>query len=196
MRIHEFLELYSFHCICLRIYFAGILRQIIEEFPVFFKIGNLPNICVKCHQRRGPRGEAVRRQRGCPPGPGVQRWMSWVVYQRLSRASRQLGWRSWWWEWRTEQGYIELETQYKSDTSEDIQDTQAAGEKGKGKGKADKRSKKPAVLFSAEEEQKLVDFLRNNEILYKCLMDYKDRSKREAMWDKFCEENNLVKGAC
>ena len=45
-------------------------------------------------------------------------------------------------------------------------------DKGKGKSsregqhvseeKADKRSKKPAVLFSAEEEQKLVDFLHDN----------------------------------
>ena len=81
---------------------------------------------------------------------------------------------------------------------EDTQDTQAGGtQKGKGKGKADKRGKKPAVLFSAEEEQKLVDFLRDNEILYsKRLMDYKDRSKREAVWDKFCEENNLDRDAC
>ena len=100
----------------------------------------------------------------------------------------------------TEQGDCGLETQHDSDSSdEDTQDTQAAGGtqvKGKGKGKADKRSKKPAVLFSAEEEQKLVDFLRDNEILYnKRLMDYKDKSKREAVWDKFCE-NNLDKDAC
>ena len=27
-------------------------------------------------------------------------------------------------------------------------------------------------------------------------MDYKDRSKREAVWDKLCEENNLDKDAC
>ena len=51
--------------------------------------------------------------------------------------------------------------------------------KGKAKGKsktkerqdvteerATKRIKKPAVLFTAEEEQKLVDFLFDNEILY------------------------------
>ena len=51
--------------------------------------------------------------------------------------------------------------------------------KSKGKDKADKRSKKSAVLFSAEEEQVLVQFLRYNEILYnKRLMDYKDRPKR------------------
>ena len=95
----------------------------------------------------------------------------------------------------------------------DTQDTQAAGGtqkgegKGKGKGKsktregqhvleekADKRSKKPNVLFNAKEEQKLVDFLRDNEILYnKHLMDYMDRSKREALLDKFCEENNIDK---
>ena len=100
----------------------------------------------------------------------------------------------------TEQGGIGLETKQDSDSSdEDTQDTQAARgiQKGKGKGKADKRSKKPAVLFSAEEEQKLVDFLHDNEILCnKRLMDYKDRSKREAVWDKFCEENNLNKDAC
>ena len=42
-----------------------------------------------------------------------------------------------------------------------------------------------------------MDFLCDNEILYnKRLMDYKDRSKREAVWAKFCEENNLDKDAC
>ena len=84
----------------------------------------------------------------------------------------------------TEQGDIGLDTQHESDTSdEDTQDTQAAGGTQKGKGKADKRSKKPPVLFSSEQEQKLLDFLCHNEILYdKRLMDYKDRSKREAVW--------------
>ena len=91
----------------------------------------------------------------------------------------------------TEQGDFGLETQHDSDSSdEDTQDTQAAGgtQKGKGKDKceADKRSKKPIVLYTAEEEQKLVDFLRDNEILYsKRLMDYKDRSKREAVCERF-----------
>ena len=97
----------------------------------------------------------------------------------------------------TEQGDIGLETQ--QDTSDE--DTQAAtgtqSGKGKGMGKADKRNKKPPLLFTTEQEQKIVDFLHNNEILYdKRLMDYKDRSKREAMWDKFCDENNLNKNAC
>ena len=42
-----------------------------------------------------------------------------------------------------------------------------------------------------------MDFLHDNEMLYKkCLMDYKDRSKREAVWDQFCDENNLDKDAC
>ena len=98
----------------------------------------------------------------------------------------------------TEQGDIGLGTQHDLDTSDE--DTQAArgtqSGKGKDKGKADKRSKKPPVLFTTEQEQKIVDFLRDRlrEILYnKCLMDYKDRSKREAVWDKFCEENNLNK---
>ena len=40
-----------------------------------------------------------------------------------------------------------------------------------------------------------MDVLHDNEILYKCLMDYKDRSKRKAVWDQFCE-NNLDKDAC
>ena len=40
-----------------------------------------------------------------------------------------------------------------------------------------------------------MDFLCDNEILYKGLMDYNDRSKKEAVWDKFCEENNLNKEA-
>ena len=78
----------------------------------------------------------------------------------------------------TEQGDFGLETQQESDTSdEDTQDTQAAAattQKGKdtGKGKADKRSKK----------QKLMDFLCNKEIIFnKHLMDYKDRSKSEAV---------------
>ena len=117
----------------------------------------------------------------------------------------------------TEQGDIAPETQQDSDSSDediaDTQDTQAAGgtHKGKGKGKckgksmtregqhlseekADKRVKEAAVLFSADNEQKLVDFLHDNEILYnKRLKDYKDRSKREAVWDKFCEETNLEK---
>ena len=61
--------------------------------------------------------------------------------------------------------------------------------------KADKRGKKSADLFSAEKEQKLVD-LCDNEILYKRLMDYKDRTKREAVWDQFCAEINLDKDAC
>ena len=97
----------------------------------------------------------------------------------------------------TEQGDTGLETQHESDTS----DTLAAAVttqkgKGTGKGKADKRSKKPPVLFSTEQEQKLVDFLRYNEIFYnKRLMDYKDRSKREAVWAKCSEENNLDKDA-
>ena len=102
----------------------------------------------------------------------------------------------------TEQGDIALETQQDLDSS-------GFGFKGKGKGKsmtregqyvseekADKRGEKAAVLFSAENEQKLVDFLRDSEILYnKRLKHYKDRSKREAVWDQFCE-NNLDKDSC
>ena len=116
----------------------------------------------------------------------------------------------------TEQVDIALETQQDLDSSdENTQDTPAAGggggggtQKGKSKGKgkskssregqhvlkekADQRSKKPAFLFSPE--QKLVDFLQDNEILYnKHLMDYKDRLKREAVWNKKCEETTWTK---
>ena len=38
-----------------------------------------------------------------------------------------------------------------------------------------------------------MDFLRDNEILCKRLKDYKDRSKREVVWEKFCENK---KDAC
>ena len=109
----------------------------------------------------------------------------------------------------TEQGDIALKTQQDSDSSdEDIADTQdtkaARGEQrrasqGPGKGnmyqkrRLRKEARKP--LFSSEEEM-LVDCLHDNEILYKCLMDCKDRSKREAVWDKFCEENYMDKDAC
>ena len=147
------------------------------------------NTCVKCHQRKGPRGEAVRRQRGCPPGPGVQRWMNCVpeIQQAAEVEELVVGVEDPLEMSDTKQGDIGLETQQESDTSdEDIQDTQAAAAttqkgKGTGKGKTDKRSKKPPVLFSADQEQKLVDFLRDNEILYnKRLMDYKDRSKNHS----------------
>ena len=73
------------------------------------------------------------------------------------------------------QGDIALETQQDSHSSDD--DIAAT------------------ILFSAVKEQKLVDFLCDNEIRYnKRLKDYKDRSKREAVWDQFC--NNLDKDAC
>ena len=135
------------------------------------------------------------------------------MFQRLSR---QLGWRRWWWWelrilWRCRiQNRVTLRLrQQDSDSSdENIADTQAAGRHRRVRAKArasrvtregqyvseekaDKRGKKAAVLVSAEKEQKLVDFLHDNEILYNSrLKDYKDRSKREAVWDHFCEEKD------
>ena len=42
-----------------------------------------------------------------------------------------------------------------------------------------------------------MDFLCDNKNLYnKRLKDYKDRSKGEAVWDQFCEEDNLDKDSC
>ena len=129
------------------------------------------------------------------------------MYQRLSR---QLGWRSWWWEWRIlwrcwTQNRVTLGWRHSKNRIQvmrihrihkllQVLHRRARAQE---KGKADKRSKKPTVLFRPEQEQKLVDFLRNNVILYnKHLMDYKDRSKKEAVWAKFCEEINLDKDAC
>ena len=84
----------------------------------------------------------------------------------------------------TGQGDIAPETQQDSDSSDediaDTEDTQAAGgthrraraSQSQGGGqfvsedKADKGGKKTAVAFSDENEQKLVDFLCDNEILY------------------------------
>ena len=89
------------------------------------------NSCVKCHQRKGPRGEAVRRQRmstrvrspevdelTCVPetqqAAGVEELVVGVE-DPLEMSD-------------TEQDDIGLETQHESDTSnEDTQDTQAAG---------------------------------------------------------------------
>ena len=65
MRIHEYLKLYSLYCICLRIYFADNISVKICEGFVFYKLGNLVNIFVKCHQRKGPGGkEDVQPDKG------------------------------------------------------------------------------------------------------------------------------------
>ena len=40
-------------------------------------------------------------------------------------------------------------------------------------------------VLNEEGELKLVEFLKDNELLYKRLMDHKDPNKREAVWDKF-----------
>ena len=133
------------------------------------------NICVICDQRRGPRGEAVMRQRGCPPGPGVEvDELSCVSETQQSQQAAGVeelvvGVEDPLEMSDTEQGDFGLETQHDSDSSdEDTQDTQAGTQKA-----------------------------RARQILYnKRLMDYKDRSKREAVWDKICEENNLDRDAC
>ena len=75
--------------------------------------------------------------------------------------------------------------------------------KGKGKSRtrqgqhvSEEKAKKRRNLLFCSEEQKLVDFLHDNEILYKHLIGYKDRSNRENVWDKFCEEKYMDKDAC
>ena len=99
-----------------------------------------------------------------------------------------------------------FETQQDSDSSaEDIVDTQDTQAEGKGQVKDQGRAtcirredcEKQQETCCSEEEQKLMDFLRDNEILYnKHLMGYKDSSKREAVLDKFCEEKYMDKDAC
>ena len=117
------------------------------------------NTCVKCHQGRGPRGEAVRRQRmptrarspevdelNCVPET-QQSQQAAGVEELVVGVEDPLEMSD------TEQGDIGLETQHESDTcDEDTQITQADGAtqkgKGTGKGKADKRSKKPPQFSS------------------------------------------------
>ena len=97
------------------------------------------NISVKCHQRKGLRGEAVTRGRGCPPkpSPGVQRWTSCVPETQQSQQEAGVeelvvGVEDLLEMSDTEQGDIALETQQDSDSSDediaDIQDTQAGGQ--------------------------------------------------------------------
>ena len=53
---------------------------------------------------------------------------------------------------------------------------------------ATQESKRTTVVFE-EDKMKLIEFLRDNELLYnKGLMDCKDQNKREALWDKFWAE--------
>ena len=55
-----------------------------------------------------------------------------------------------------------------------------------GQGQVKDQGTATCIRRSAEEKQKLVDVLCDNEILYnKRLMDYKYRSKREAVWESF-----------
>ena len=62
---------------------------------------------------------------------------------------------------------------------------------------ATEESKWTVALFKEEDELKLVEFLKDNELLHnKKLMDSKDPNKWEALLDKFCTENNMDKAAC
>ena len=51
-------------------------------------------------------------------------------------------------------------------------------------------------MFDEEDYWKLVEFCKDNELLYKRLMDYIDPNKREVVWDKFCNENKMDNAAC
>ena len=62
---------------------------------------------------------------------------------------------------------------------------------------ATEESKWIIAVFKEEQEMKLVEFLRDYELLCsKKVMDYKDPNKTEALWDKFCVENKMDKAAC
>ena len=99
----------------------------------------------------------------------------------------------------TEQGDIVLETQQESDSSAegivDTQDTHATvGHRRAMAKRLTKETRKFTVVFSDENKQKLVDFLCDNEIFYnKHLKNYKDRSKRESVWDKFVRSTTWTK---
>ena len=152
---------------------------------------NFVNTFVNCHQIRGPRGEAVRRQTGCPPGPGVQRWdkLSCVPEtQQAAGVEELVG------EWRIlcrcgTQNRVTLCWRHSTNRIQvmRIHRLHKLPEVHKrARTLARERSKQLPFLFSTEQDQKIVQFLCDNEILYnKSLMDYKDRSKREAVWEGF-----------
>ena len=53
------------------------------------------------------------------------------------------------------------------------------------------------MSFRPNQEQLIVDFIRDNDILYnKQSYQYKDHVKKEALWDKFWKKNNLDKESC
>ena len=79
-------------------------------------------------------------------------------------------------------------------TQSQSQQSTAAAASGKEKPKRNRRS---AVSFRPNQEQLIVDFIRDNDILYnKLSYEYKDCVKKEALWDEFCKKNNLDKESC
>ena len=145
------------------------------------------NISVKCHQGKGQRREAVMRRRECPPrsrpevdelscisetqqsqqAAGVEELVVGVK-DPLEMSDKEQG------DMGLRHSRIHIQVIRTHRTRRLQGYTGCWGSpKGKGKGKsktkegqditeemADKRSKKPAVLFAAEEEQKLVTFCR------------------------------------
>ena len=62
---------------------------------------------------------------------------------------------------------------------------------------ASEESKRTVVVFNEEDELNLMEFLKDNELrCNKRLTGHKDQNKREAVWDRFCTENNMEKAAC
>ena len=58
------------------------------------------------------------------------------------------------------------------------------------------KCKRTIAAFKEEDEMKLIEFLRDNELLNnKLLKDYIDPNKREVLWDKFCSNKKMDKAA-
>ena len=55
-------------------------------------------------------------------------------------------------------------------------------------------SKRTVLVFNEEDELKLVEFFKDNELLYKRPMDYKDPNKRKAIWDHISTEKRKQDG--
>ena len=155
-----------------------------------------------------------------PPKKGIQRSTQVQArseFQRRSRASRQ----RWWWGlrilWRCRiQNRVTLRLRHSRIRIQVLRTllthrthmllgghrrTRASQPQGRGnlyqKIRLTKGARKLLFCLVLRMSSKLVDFLRDKEFLYKKhLKDYKDRSKREAVWGQFCEENNLDKDAC
>ena len=102
MRIHQFLELYSIYCICMRIYFAGIFTQKFSDFCFFFQNRQFGEYFCKMSPKKSlKRRGSLERERMFTQvqarSPDLDELSCVPETQQIQYAAV---WRRWWWEWR------------------------------------------------------------------------------------------------